>query len=65
MLKHERTMKPLLIKGGRILDPGKGIDQTGSLLIGEGKVLWLGKGDETPPRSDYDVLPAAGKITPA
>ncbi|MDP6127819.1 MAG: dihydroorotase [Dehalococcoidales bacterium] len=53
-------MKPLLIQGGRIIDPGQGIDETGSLLIREGKVSWLGKGDATPPRSGYEVLSAKG-----
>ena len=52
-------MKPLLIQGGRIIDPGQGIDEVGSLLITEGKISWRG---ETPPQPDYDVLPAEGLI---
>ena len=55
-------MKHLLIQGGRIIDPSQGIDVTGSLLIAEGKILWLGKGEATPPQPDYDVLPAQGLI---
>ena len=55
-------MKSLLIRGGRIIDPSQGVDQTGSLLIGEGKILWLETGEATPPQSDYDVLPAQGLI---
>ena len=55
-------MKPLLIQGGRIIDPSQGIDITGSLLIAEGKILWLGKGEKTPPQPDYDVLPARGLV---
>ena len=55
-------MKPLLIQGGRIIDPSQGIDVTGSLLIAEGKILWLGKGEKTPPQPDYDVLPARGLV---
>ncbi|MBI2850484.1 MAG: dihydroorotase [Chloroflexi bacterium] len=55
-------MKPLLIRGGRIIDPGNGIDEIGSLLIGEGKILWLGKGEATPPQVDFDVLTAKGLI---
>jgi len=54
--------KPLLIQGGHIIDPSQGIDETGSLLITEGKISWLGKGEETPPQPDYDVLPAGGLI---
>ena len=56
----EKCMKPLLIQGGRIIDPGQGIDETGSLLITEGKISWLG--EATPPQPDYDVLHAEGLI---
>ena len=49
-------MKSLLIQSGRIIDPSQGIDETGSLLITEGKISWLGKGEATPPHSDYDIL---------
>ncbi|MFC1991188.1 dihydroorotase [Chloroflexota bacterium] len=55
-------MKPLLIKGGHIIDPGRGIDEVGILLIVGGKISWLGRGEETPTRSDYDVLQAKGLI---
>jgi dihydroorotase len=55
-------MKHLLIQGGRIIDPSQGIDITGSLLIAEGKILWLGKGEKTPPQPDYDVLYAQGLV---
>jgi len=51
-------MKPLLIRGGRIIDPSRGIDEVGSLLITEGKISWLG--EMAPPQLDYDVLPAQG-----
>ena len=53
-------MKSLLIYGGRIIDPSQGIDEIGSLLITEGKISWLGKGEVTPPQLDYDVLPTQG-----
>jgi dihydroorotase len=55
-------MKPLLIQGGRIIDPSQKIDEVGSLLITEGKVSWLGKGEATPPQPDYDVLSARGLV---
>ncbi len=50
----------LLIRGGRIIDPGQEIDKTGSLLIKEGKIAWLGDG--APPENDYDTLDAGGLI---
>jgi dihydroorotase len=54
--------KPLLIKGGRIVDPSQQIDEVGSLLVSEGKVSWLGKGDAAPPQLDCDVLNARGLV---
>ena len=53
-------MKSLLIRGARIIDPARGIDDTGSLLITEGRISWFGAGEANPPRSEYDVLPAEG-----
>jgi len=55
-----KARKPLLIQGGRIIDPSQGIDEISSLLITEGKIAWLGKG--TPPQTDYDTLDAKGLI---
>lgn len=42
-------MKAILIQGARIIDPSQGLDEMGSLLLDNGKVAWLGKGDERPP----------------
>jgi dihydroorotase len=50
----------LLIRGGRIIDPSQDIDKTGSLLIKERKIAWLGDG--APPEEDYAVLNADGLI---
>jgi dihydroorotase len=55
-------MKSLIIKGGRIIDPGQKLDEVGSLLISGGKISWVGRGKETPPESDCDVLDAHGLI---
>jgi len=52
----------LLIKGGRIIDPSQKIDETGSLLVAEGKIAWLGKGEAAPPKTDYEVLDAQGLV---
>ncbi len=57
----KNSMKPLLIRGGHIIDPGQGIDEVGSLLITDGKIPWQGRGEITPPQPDYDVLPAQGQ----
>ena len=55
-------MKSLLVQGGHVIDPSQGVDEIGSLLITEGKISWLGKGETTPPQPDYDILPARGLI---
>ena len=55
-------MKSLLIQGGKIIDPSQGIEASGNLLITEGKISWRGKGEETPPQPDYDILNAKGLI---
>jgi dihydroorotase len=52
----------LLIQGGRIIDPSQKIDETGSLLVAEGRIAWLGKGEATPPKTDYEVLDAQGLV---
>ncbi len=52
--------KPLLIKGGRIIDPSQKLDEVGSLLIAEGKISWRGKGE--PPKTDYEVIDARGLV---
>ena len=52
----------LLIQGGHIIDPSQGIDEIGSLLITEGKISWLGRGETTPSRPDYATLYARGLI---
>ena len=51
--------KSWLIRDGRIIDPSQGIDEVGSLLISEGKILWRGP---SLPQVDYDVLHAEGLI---
>lgn len=55
-------MMSLLIQGGRIIDPARGRDETGSLLISEGKIWWRGGEGETPPHQDYNILHARGLI---
>jgi dihydroorotase len=50
----------MLIRGGRIIDPSQDIDKTASLLIKEGKILWLGS--YAPPDEDFAVLDADGLI---
>jgi dihydroorotase len=54
--------KSLFIQGGKIIDPSQRIEAIGNLLITEGKISWRGKGEETPPQPDYDILNAKGLV---
>ncbi len=54
-------MKPLLIQGGRLIDPAQNLDSVGNILIAGGKIILVGKG-EVPPEGDYEVLPAKGLV---
>jgi len=54
-------MTPLLIQGGRIIDPSQGIDKVGNLVITEGKISWLGE-EKTPPLPYCDIVHAQGLI---
>jgi dihydroorotase len=53
-------MKPLLIQGGRIIDPGQKRDGVGDLLIIQGKISWVGRVKESPPDTECDVIDAEG-----
>lgn len=53
-------MKPLLIQGGRIIDPGRGTDRSGDLLIIKGKIARPDRSVPTLPQ--YGVLNAAGMV---
>jgi dihydroorotase len=55
-------MRPLLIYHGRIIDPIQGIDETGNLLVKEGKISWRGKEGMSPPQTGGDVLDATGMV---
>jgi dihydroorotase len=50
----------LLIREGRIIDPGQGIDEAASLVISDGKIAWRGRGD--PPPAAYDVINGRGLV---
>ncbi len=53
-------MRPLLIRGGHLFDPGRGLDMTGSLLVTGGLISWIGEEGEEAPVAEVDLLPAEG-----
>jgi dihydroorotase len=54
--------KPLLIKNGRIIDPGQNLDRPGSLLVAGGEISWVGGDKESPPGNNYNILDAQGLV---
>jgi dihydroorotase len=52
----------LLISGGRILDPGRGVDKIADLLISKGKITWIGDKGKAPGHSDLKTIDATGLI---
>ena len=53
-------MRDLLIQGARLLDPDSGLDQTGDLLVRDGRVADLGGGIGRP--DGVEVIDAAGAV---
>jgi dihydroorotase len=55
---------PLLVKGGRIVDPAQKIDFAGDLMVENGKVSWMiQEGQQSPDLpSNYQLLDAEGLI---
>ena len=53
-------MRPVLIRGGRIVDPGQRLDGVGDVLLQDGKVVATGQGIGTP--DGATVLEATGLI---
>ncbi len=54
--------RPLLIKGGRILDPGRETDKIGDLLIDGDGILRFPEGGTVTPESDFQLIYANGLI---
>jgi dihydroorotase len=52
----------LLISGGRILDPGQGIDRVADLLITKGKISWIGDKGKAPNHPDLKTVDATGLV---
>jgi dihydroorotase len=52
----------LLISGGRILDPGQGIDKVVDLLIAKGKIAWIGDKGTAPSHPDLKTIDARGLV---
>ena len=56
-------MRPLLLKGGRVIDPSRGFDQTADVLVQDGKIAAVGATLGTPDGADVrDVRGAV--VTP-
>jgi dihydroorotase len=54
------AQRPLLLRGGRIMDPSRGVDAVGDLLIIDGVIARSGKPGEAP--DDVEVLDCSGAV---
>jgi dihydroorotase len=54
-------MASLLLRGGRVIDPSRGLDQTADVLIQDGKIAAMGAGLTTLP-ADTEVRDVVGKV---
>jgi len=53
-------MRPILIRGGRVVDPARGIDEVADLLLRDGKIEASGRNLGWP--DDAQIVPAEGKV---
>lgn len=53
-------MRPIVLKGGRIIDPSQERDERGDLLLAEGRVVGVGKRLSAP--DDAEVIDVTGKV---
>jgi len=56
--------RPILIKGGRVIDPAQAIDAVGDILLMDGVVAWLSALGSalTVNEAECEVVPATGRI---
>jgi dihydroorotase len=53
-------LKPVVIRGGRVIDPSLGLDEVADLVLEEGRVSGIGRGHGAP--DGAEVLDAAGLV---
>jgi dihydroorotase len=53
-------MRPLLIKGGRVIDPSQNLDTKTDVLVEGGKIAWIGTGN--PPIAGHETANAEGMV---
>ncbi len=52
--------RPLVLRGGRVIDPGAGRDGVGDVVIEKGKITGIGRNDGAP--DDAEIIDCAGLI---
>jgi dihydroorotase len=53
-------MRPLLLRGGRVIDPSRDLDETADLLIQDGQVAAVGRGLARPAAGKADATAGGG-----
>lgn len=54
------SVRPILVRGGRVVDPSQGLDTVMDVLLADGRVARLGDGLDAP--ESAEILDAGGKI---
>jgi dihydroorotase len=52
--------RPILLRGGRVIDPSRGLDETSDVLLQQGKIAAVGRNLGTP--DGAEVVDATGKV---
>jgi dihydroorotase len=55
-------MKSILIRNAQIIDPSQKLNKTGSLLLSEGKIKWIGTNGQAPPENGYEIIDAKNQV---
>ncbi len=55
-------MKALLFRNAKLIDPAQGLNEVRSLMVKDGKVVWVGAGGQKPPENGYSAVEADGLV---
>ena len=58
--RRESDVRPILLKGGRVIDPAANLDETTDVLIAEGCIASVGRGLDAP--DGAEILDASGLV---
>ena len=53
---------PLIVRGGRVIDPAQGLDRVADVLIEDGKIREIGEAGDQLPLGNPQIIDAGGKV---